>query len=268
MGILFRRAMLIWWLACCASAAGAADVAETQRLEVALLGAADSPAARGAALGIAEANAQGRYFKREFELVFPASPSELPTQAVVIAAVPASTLREASREGRLVINAVAHDDALRDECALRFLHTAPSARMVADARRQADEAEVSTDQIEAWHPSLVRFAARDLNKRYRDRFEEPMGSEAWAGWAAARVIGEAALRGEGAGAAEIEAFLRERLRFDGQKGTSLTFRANGQLRQPLYLVVHGKVVGEAPLREVVPDRDLDSLGRTDCGPQP
>lgn len=265
MGTLLRSATLA--LALPLGAAG-----KTGALEVSFLGPPDGPAARGAELGIAEANAQGRYFERTFALRYRESAAELPDGAVVIAAVAADRLRDALGGGRVVLNAASAEDALRDACPPGLFHTAASERMAADAGRQAESAGLGAVRVQTWHPSLVRFAARDLNARYRERFGEAMGPDAWAAWAAARLIGEAAIRGgsggEGDGAAAIAAFLRDEISFDGQKGTALSFRPNGQLRQPLYLVVEEAVVGEAPLREVVPDRDLDSLGRVGCDPSP
>ena len=122
-------------------------------------------------------------------------------------------------------------------------------------------------RIEAWHPSLIKYAARDLNKRYRERFDEAMGSEAWAAWAAARSLGEAVLRTRSADPDTIAVYLEGELGLDGQKGVALTFRPNRQLRQPLYFVdAADEVVGEAPLAADAAPRDLDTLGATECAP--
>ncbi|MFL6292513.1 MAG: ABC transporter substrate-binding protein [Thermoanaerobaculia bacterium] len=90
-------------------------------------------------------------------------------------------------------------------------------------------------QIVDWHPSLTRFGAEQLNSRFESRFGAPMDSLAWASWLAVMIAAEMALR----------ATPLERLRFDGHKGERLSFRPEDHgLRQPLYVVAAGKVVGE------------------------
>jgi hypothetical protein len=65
-------------------------------------------------------------------------------------------------------------------------------------------------------------------------------------------------------ASTLLAALRARLAFDGQKGQDLSFRDNGQLRQPLLLIETNKIVGEAPVRGVTDVENLDSLGPFAC----
>ncbi|HVG08381.1 MAG TPA: hypothetical protein VNM67_11795 [Thermoanaerobaculia bacterium] len=90
-------------------------------------------------------------------------------------------------------------------------------------------------QVVDWHSSLTRFGAEQLNSRFESRFGAPMDSLAWASWLAVMIAAEMALR----------ATSLERLRFDGHKGERLWFRPEDHgLRQPLYVVAGGKVVGE------------------------
>jgi len=112
----------------------------------------------------------------------------------------------------------------------------------------------------------VKFAARDLNKRYAKKFQREMDDDAWAGWAAAKIVSEAVVQ---EGLDKPAALLRrlwDGFFFDGQKGAALSFRATGQLRQPVLLVQDedGQLLGEAPVRGAARPGDLDSLGRADC----
>jgi hypothetical protein len=93
-----------------------------------------------------------------------------------------------------------------------------------------------------------------------------MDSEAWAGWAALKIVSEAVARTQSTHPRQILTYLREDIEFDGQKGIAHTFRDTGQLRQPLLMVVAGKLVGEAPVRGVVETSNLDSLGLPSCKP--
>ena len=91
-----------------------------------------------------------------------------------------------------------------------------------------------------------------------------MDDDAWAGWAALKLLSEAVARAQRTEPARILAYLRHEMAFDGQKGVPQTFRDTGQLRQPLLLVEAGKLVGEAPVPGIVDSNDLDSLGLTSC----
>jgi hypothetical protein len=86
-----------------------------------------------------------------------------------------------------------------------------------------------------WHPSLVRYGAKQLNDRFSARFGKPMDGGAWAGWFAAKAATEAALRTGGDDPVKLAAYLASAdSALDGHKGRSLTFGADHRLRQPFY----------------------------------
>lgn len=78
----------------------------------------------------------------------------------------------------------------------------------------------------AWHTSLRRYGAAELNDRYRSRFGAGMDENAWYGWLSVKLIVESALRGHPVAES----------RTDGHKGAGLSF-AGGRLKQPLYVVI-------------------------------
>jgi len=207
--------------------------------------------------------------------------------------------------GVTVLNAAAEGDDLRRQCRRQcranLLHVIPSERMRATAEAQwrqkhsgaeadddpetsaRNDAETSArhhekhpgtsarhhveDHVEAraWHPDFVKYAARDLNKRFRRSQGVAMDDGAWAGWAAVRIVGEAVVRTGDADPGRILDYLRRELEFDGQKGVAHTFHESGQLRQPLLLTSpEGELLGEAPVRGVADVEDLDSLGMESC----
>jgi hypothetical protein len=87
----------------------------------------------------------------------------------------------------------------------------------------------------AWHPSLTRFGADTLNKRYRARFQAGMTSAAWCGWFAVKCAWEAALRSRAGSGAELAEWLEQPTsRFDGHKGAPLYFDRAHVLAQPTY----------------------------------
>jgi ABC-type branched-subunit amino acid transport system substrate-binding protein len=118
-----------------------------------------------------------------------------------------------------------------------------------------------------WHQELERFSARELNGRFRRRWNAPMTETGWAGWAAVKLVGEAVVRANAVDGAALVAFFESAPPFDGHKGEALTFRKwDHQLRQPLYVAGARKreeIGGTlAPLGVLadVGGKNLDALG--------
>ncbi len=231
------------------------------------VGAEDDPAYLGVRQGLHEANLQGRFLGQIY-IINVRPPGTLPAEAMsgvaaVMAAVNASELPglAASAGGVPVFNLRAKEDALRAACTANVLHVIPSEAMLRDAVTQWQKvnpgAEVSAN---AWHGDFMKYAGRDLNKRFRAAHTQPMDDYAWAGWAAVKMTSDTIARLNDPNSATLLTFLRQELKFDGQKGAEMSFRGNGQLRQPLLLVQNGKITGEAPVRGVAGADDLDSLG--------
>jgi ABC-type branched-subunit amino acid transport system substrate-binding protein len=118
-----------------------------------------------------------------------------------------------------------------------------------------------------WHYELERFSARELNGRFRRRWNAPMTETAWAGWAALKLVGEAVVRANAADSAALVAFMESAPPFDGHKGEALTFRKwDHQLRQPLYVAGARKreeisaQLGPLAVLADVGGKNLDALG--------
>lgn len=229
---------------------------------------------KGAVLGQTEGNIQGRFLGIDYQLEEVSAASGAVARdgiSAVIVAAPFDQLLQVyetyAKSGVPVFNIALQNDGLRQVCRPGLYHTPPSDRMLADAEQQwAKVNDGAAITALAWHPEFVKFAGRDLNKRYTEQFGEPMDSAAWAGWAATRIVAEAVVRTSSNEGPVLNAYIRDELGFDGQKGLAQTFRNNGQLRQPLLLQdAEGQLVGEAPVRGAVADtNDLDSLGIPGC----
>ncbi len=260
-GGLHRAAALTAMLS---TLSGGALADSTLEVPLAFVGPRDGTAWRGARQGLDEAQLQGEFLGQRYRL------DAAPEQAVaLVAALPAGELTALAKAhpGVPVLNVAAADDALRDQCLPNVFHVLPSARMASDAvaqwQRAHPEAEV---EARAWHPDFEKYAASQLNKRYSEQFEAPMDDQAWAGWAAVKLLSDTVAREQAASPAILLDALHSRLAFDGQKGVDMSFREDGQLRQPLLLVDGSRLVGEAPVRGVVDIEDLDSLGPSRCAP--
>ena len=249
--------------------AGAADITE---VSFAFIGDADGSAHTGVAQGIHEANLQGQFLGQNYSLQeFSGDNIDAIEPDRFIAIIVATNADDLGQVGARfkdhpVFNVSVHDDALREACAPNLLHVIPSAGMLADARAQWLQknpgAEITTS---GWHPDFVKFAARDLNKRYKKRFSQPMDQYAWAGWAAVKMASDSVARQNLTEPGAMLEFLKTGLAFDGQKGLDMDFRDTGQLRQ-LVLIVgqEGELLGEAPVRGVAATDDVDSLGLASC----
>ncbi len=223
----------------------------------------------GVEQGLSEANLQGQFLGQRYSVQVFDEPSDLPVDTghfiAFLSALDSQQLRRLleNRKFAPILNLTALDNDLRSECIANALHIIPSQKMLRDAAVQW-QAKHSNIQVEgtAWHPDFVKFAARDLNKRYRKKYNIGMDEFAWAGWAAVKMISDTVARESIHDSVKMLNELKTNLSFDGQKGIDMNFRHTGQLRQPVLITHNDKLLGEAPVRGV--SNDIDSLGITAC----
>jgi hypothetical protein len=72
---------------------------------------------------------------------------------------------------------------------------------------------------------------------------------------AVKMVADSVARLRDGNSVKLREFLKNQLVFDGQKGVDMNFHNSGQLRQPLLIMEHGKIVGEMP----TPGTDFDTL---------
>ncbi len=126
----------------------------------------------------------------------------------------------------------------------------------------AEPAELAGVWPLVWHSSLERYSARELNARFRRRFERSLDGAAWAAWAAVKLLTEAAVRAESVEAQPLLDFVERRLAFDGHKGAALGFReADRELGQPLYIARPSRATtaGDAGGLEIVAEVSRERL---------
>jgi len=120
-----------------------------------------------------------------------------------------------------------------------------------------------------WHWSLERYGAPQVNSRFEDASpgKRRMGWQDWSAWIGMRAVLTAVTKSQDRSTEGINDFLRSRrLRLDGSKGASMTFRPwSGQLRMPILLATHNAVIDIAPLRGFEHRiNTLDSLGQDEA----
>lgn len=238
---------------------------------LAYVGSAQASALFGIRQGLEEANLQGQFLGQRYvlEVIEPgaAPAADFSSYAAIVAALEKENLRMLAKfaRGRAVFNLISEDDALRAACIPGLLHVIPSSTMKRNAEAQWRKVHPDANVVAmAWHGDFVKFAGRDLNKRFQKAFNTPMDERAWAGWAAVKIVSDSIARGGAADPGVLLEFLSSRLSFDGQKGVDMNFRPTGQLRQTLLITEGGRLLGEAPVRGVAAPDDLDSLDTAAC----
>ncbi len=247
------------------------NYANTVKIKFAYIGPIDSQFYHGVSQGLNEANLQGRFLGQEYALdiveLNAINNTNLSQYIALLVVADSETLLMLNQTSQThpVFNLAADDDALRDACLNNVLHILPSARMKQDAVAQWNKKHPGMSvEAKAWHPAFIKFAARDLNKRFRKAFDNGMNDESWSGWAAIKMTADTVAREAITNPYDLLNYLKTNLSFDGQKGLNMNFRETGQLRQILLIVEHGQLVGEAPVRGVAKTGNVDSLGISHC----
>lgn len=229
----------------------------------------------GVSQGVSEGNQQGQFLGQKYLLKVLHDKQIVtirdPAPSAIFAAVDAESLRLLSERNPEVpvFNLVEEMEDLRALCLPNLLHVIPDQKMRSDAIAQWQTKNPGdTVEARAWHPEFEKYAGRQLNSRFTKAFKQGMDDYAWAGSAATKMLTDSVARIRTADAVVLLKYLKSELEFDGQKGVTMNFRPNGQLRQVLLLVKGEKIVGEAPVRGVTTADDLDSLGRTHCPAPP
>jgi hypothetical protein len=243
--------------------------AEIINVELHYIGPTEGSAWLGAQQGLAEANLQGEFLGQKYSLK-PISLKGVATlnsvTAILVAADAEQVLSIAQSKSFTkvpVFNLISESDALRTACLPNLLNMTASQKMKQDAVAQMMAKNPdSKAQAQGWHKDFRKFAASQLNSRFIKAHGVAMDDDAWAGWAAVKMLSDTVARTQSTDAAVTLNYLKNDIAFDGQKGAGATFRDTGQLRQLVLLVEDDKIVAEAPLRGV--KGGLDSLGLASC----
>ena len=245
--------------------------AEPVEVTFAYVGEQDHSALLGVRQGLKEANVQGQFLGQNYNLdiISPANAlgHDYSKYIAVLSAVDLKTFNNMSEHLPYiaVFNLTIEDDSLRTSCQPNTLHLIPSVSMKVDAIAQWQHKKPGSNATaQAWHGDFVKFAARDLNKRFKKEQNTIMDDYAWSGWAAVKMTSDSVARENISNAKQMLEYLKTNLSFDGQKGSDMDFRETGQLRQLILLVEDDKIVAEAPVRGVARPPTLDSLGLLSC----
>ena len=260
-----------YYLACILLSCSMNIHAEVIAIDFVYIGKNDHPALLGVKQGIEESNLQGQFLNQKYSLDIISNNDldkyDYSKYIAVLTTLNSKQLKNLANQltDTPIFNLADENDELRLNCIKNILHITPSSKMKSDALMQWETKEPNSKAIpQAWHHSFVKFAARDLNKRFKKNHNTYMNDHSWAGWAAIKMTSDTVARTEITDSKKMLNYLRNDLSFDGQKGSDMNFRVNGQLRQLILLVENDKVIAEAPIRGVAKPPTLDSLGIVEC----
>lgn len=233
------------------------------------VGPTEGSAWLGMQQGLAEANIQGEFLGQKYSLQVTTIEqlANLDNVTALLLATDAAQVLAVAKSKQFanvpVFNIISDADSLRSACLPNLLSLSVSQKMKQDAVEQMLKKNPdSKAQAQGWHKDFRKFAASQLNIRFTKAHGAAMDDDAWAGWAAVKLLSDTVARTQNSDAAVMLKYLKNDIAFDGQKGAGATFRDTGQLRQLVLLVEDNKIVAEAPLRGV--KGGLDSLGLASC----
>ena len=245
--------------------------AEIIEVDFAYIGHKEHPALLGIKQGIDESNLQGQFLNQKYNLEIISENKiqkhNFTKYIAILTTVKSEKLKSLAKEltDIPIFNLSDESNELRINCITNILHITPSSKMKSDALEQLKiKKPESKAMAQSWHYSFVKFAARDLNKRFKKNYQVKMNDHSWAGWAAVKMTSDTVARTQITNSKEMLNYLKNELSFDGQKGSDMNFRITGQLRQLILLVENDKIVTEAPIRGVAKPPTLDSLGILEC----
>jgi hypothetical protein len=244
-------------------------MAEVLEVRLHYVGPTEGSVWQGLQQGLDEANIQGEFLGQKYTLQ-PVTAEQLmalnSATAILLATDDQHILDLAQSEKFAhvaVFNLLSDADRLRSACLDNLLSIPASHKMKQDALAQwLAKHPQSTAHVQGWHEDFKKFAASQLNSRFKKTHGVIMDNDAWSAWAAVKLLSDTVARTQSIDAAVMLNYLKNDITFDGQKGAGATFRNTGQLRQLVLLVEDNKIAAEAPLRGV--KGGLDSLGLKSC----
>ena len=248
-----------------------ATAAEVIEVDFVYVGNTNHSSLLGVKQGIDESNLQGQFLNQKYNLDLISNNEidrhDFSKYVAVLASLNSQQLTKLAKllTNTPIFNLTDESDELRLNCIPNILHITPSNKMKSDALKQLRVKKPDSNaNPQSWHYSFVKFAARDLNKRFKKNYKKKMNDNSWAGWAAVKMTSDTIARTQISSAKKILKYLKDELSFDGQKGSNMNFRVTGQLRQLILLVENDKIIAEAPIRGVAKPTTLDSLGILEC----
>ena len=237
----------LWGLAllCVFSQAALADVID---VKLHYVGPTEGSVWLGMQQGLSEANIQGEFLGQKYSLQ-PTTHEALASSEMITAvllAAEADKILAIAKDDRFtnipVFNLISDADVLRTACLPNLLNISASNKMKQDAVAQLlAKKPDSKAHAQGWHQDFKKFAASQLNIRFTKAHGVIMDEDAWAGWAAVKLLSDTVARIQTDEASAVLNYLKNDIAFDGQKGEGATFRDTGQLRQLVLLVENDKI---------------------------
>lgn len=203
------------------------QIASANIIEVKLhyIGPTEGSVWQGVQQGLTEANIQGEFLGQVYSLHAETAAELAKTQdeitAILVAGDEQQVLAIANKPEFAhipVFNLVSDSDVLRSACVANLLNISPSNKMKQDALAQwLAKNPDSKAHVQGWHESFKKFAASQLNSRFKKAHGVIMDDDAWSGWAAVKLLSDTVARLQSDDASAMLNYLRNDIAFDGHQ---------------------------------------------------
>ena len=151
--------------------------AELIEINFVYIGEREHPSLLGVKQGIDESNLQGQFLNQKYNLDVITSDKidgyDFSKYIAVLTSLNSKQLKNLAKQlsNTPIFNLIDESDELRNKCIRNILHITPSNKMKSDALEQLKINKPESKAVaQSWHYSFVKFAARDLNKRFKKNY--------------------------------------------------------------------------------------------------
>ena len=226
-----------------------------KELNVIFDGSKETDAWFGLTQGIKEANTQGKFLNLKYTVVDfnHLARTKDSTSTIII------STRSSRRNGELareypsipIFSVLPSSNTPSRPCAKNILYTRPSSQVmkkVTDLWRI--EHPNTNARAQLWHHSFKKYAAAQLNKRFKITADKSMSDESWSSWAAVKLFSDVAARSNNPSALLLNPKETSTLAFDGQKGVDLNFNSELELLQPVLIIENDIIISEFSIDKI------------------
>lgn len=238
-----------------------------KELHIVFDGSKETDAWLGLQQGIEEANTQGKFLNLKYIIANFNDLASIQDKASTIIVSARSALRNselATKYPNIPVFAVLPSSSAQSRpCAKNILYISPSSQIMNKVTTLWRAGHPNGNgRAQLWHYTFRKYAAAQLNKRFKKTAEKPMSDDSWSAWAAVKLFSDVAAKNANPSTQLLNPKETSTLAFDGQKGVDLNFNSELELLQPLLIVDNGIIVSEISIEKINTLRDANSNCRT------
>ena len=241
-----------------------------KELNIIFDGSKETDAWLGLLQGIKEANTQGKFLNLQYIIVDFSRLADIQDKSSTIIVSARSARRNselATKYPSIPIFSVIPSSSVQSRpCAKNILYTRPSSQVMKKVTTLwRAEHPNRNGHARLWHYTFKKYAAAQLNKRYKKTTDKSMSDESWSSWAAVKLFSDVAAKSAKPSTLLLNPQKTRTLAFDGQKGVDLNFNSELELLQPMLIIDNEIIVSEISIEKINALRDINSYCKTNLG---